>query len=118
LREHDPEVVEFLGLKPQDVMGESHLEDQLLDKLCDFLLELGHGFSFEARQKRILIGDTHNLVDLVFYHRVLKCHVLVAQLFNLTQLHRRRAVQQGRARTVQRASRRDPRGDPAARRDG
>jgi hypothetical protein len=58
-------------------MSESHLEDQLLDKLQDFLLELGHGFCFEARQKRILIGDTHNFVDLVFYHRVLKCHILV-----------------------------------------
>ncbi len=73
----DPYVFEFLGLKPQEVMGESHLEDQLLDKLQEFLLELGHGFCFEARQKRILIGDTHNFVDLVFYHRVLKCHVLV-----------------------------------------
>jgi len=58
-------------------MGESHLEDQLLDKLQEFLLELGHGFCFEARQKRILIGDSHNFVDLVFYHRILKCHVLV-----------------------------------------
>ena len=58
-------------------MSESHLEDQLLDKIQYFLLELGHGFCFEARQKRILIGDTHNFVDLVFYHRVLKCHVLV-----------------------------------------
>ena len=46
-------------------------------KLQDFLLELGHGFCFEARQKRILIGDTHNFIDLVFYHRILKCHVLV-----------------------------------------
>ena len=73
----DPYVFEFLGLKPREVMSESHLEDQLLDKLQDFLLELGHGFCFEARQKRILIGDTHNFVDLVFYHRVLKCHVLV-----------------------------------------
>ena len=73
----DPYVFEFLGLKPQDVMGESHLEDQLLDKLHDFLLELGHGFCFEARQQRILIGDSHNFVDLVFYHRILKCHVLV-----------------------------------------
>ena len=73
----DPYVFEFLGLKPMEVMSESHLEDQLLDKLQDFLLELGHGFCFEARQKRILIGDTHNFVDLVFYHRVLKCHVLV-----------------------------------------
>jgi predicted nuclease of restriction endonuclease-like (RecB) superfamily len=73
----DPYIFEFLGLKPREVMSESHLEDQLLDKLQDFLLELGHGFCFEARQKRILIGDTHSFVDLVFYHRVLKCHVLV-----------------------------------------
>ncbi len=57
-------------------MSESHLEDQLLDKLQEFLLELGHGFCFEARQKRILIGDEHFFVDLVFYHRILKCHVL------------------------------------------
>jgi predicted nuclease of restriction endonuclease-like (RecB) superfamily len=73
----DPYVFEFLGLQPREVMSESHLEDQLLDKLQDFLLELGHGFCFEARQKRILIGDTHGFVDLVFYHRILKCHVLV-----------------------------------------
>jgi predicted nuclease of restriction endonuclease-like (RecB) superfamily len=73
----DPYILEFLGLKPREVMSETHLEDQLLDKLQDFLLELGHGFCFEARQKRILIGDTYNFVDLVFYHRILKCHVLV-----------------------------------------
>jgi predicted nuclease of restriction endonuclease-like (RecB) superfamily len=73
----DPYIFEFLGLKPMEVMGESHLEDQLLDHLQTFLLELGHGFCFEARQKRILIGETHGFVDLVFYHRVLKCHVLV-----------------------------------------
>jgi predicted nuclease of restriction endonuclease-like (RecB) superfamily len=73
----DPYIFEFLGLKAKEVMSESHLEDQLLDKLQEFLLELGHGFCFEARQKRILIGNTHNFVDLVFYHRILKCHVLV-----------------------------------------
>jgi len=73
----DPYIFEFLGLKPREVMSESHLEEQLLDKLQKFLLEMGHGFCFEARQKRILIGDTHNFVDLVFYHRILKCHVLV-----------------------------------------
>ena len=71
----DPYIFEFLGLRSQEVMSESHLEDQLLDKLQDFLLELGHGFCFEARQKRILIGDKHGFVDLVFYHRILKCHV-------------------------------------------
>jgi len=73
----DPYVFEFLGLRSRDVMAESDLEDALLDRLQDFLLELGHGFCFEARQKRILIGDEHFFVDLVFYHRILKCHVLV-----------------------------------------
>ena len=73
----DPYIFEVLGIKPREVMGESDLENALLDKLQDFLLELGHGFCFEARQKRILIGDTHGFVDLVFYHRILKCHVLV-----------------------------------------
>ncbi|MBM3204059.1 DUF1016 domain-containing protein [Candidatus Woesearchaeota archaeon] len=73
----DPYIFEFLGLRSRDVMGETDLEDALLDRLQDFLLEMGHGFCFEARQKRILIGDEHFFVDLVFYHRVLKCHVLV-----------------------------------------
>lgn len=73
----DPYIFEFLGLKPKEVMGESDLEDGLLDKLQDFLLELGHGFCFENRQKRILIGDTYGFVDLVFYHRILKCHILI-----------------------------------------
>jgi predicted nuclease of restriction endonuclease-like (RecB) superfamily len=73
----DPYVVEFLGLKSTEVMSESALEDQLLDRLQSFLLEMGEGFCFEARQRRILIGDTHGFVDLVFYHRILKCHVLV-----------------------------------------
>jgi predicted nuclease of restriction endonuclease-like (RecB) superfamily len=73
----DPYVFEFLGLKSREVMGESDLEDSLLDKLQDFLLELGHGFCFEARQKRLLIGEKYGFVDLVFYHRILKCHVLI-----------------------------------------
>ncbi|MEE4143427.1 MAG: PDDEXK nuclease domain-containing protein [Halieaceae bacterium] len=73
----DPYVFEFLGLKPAEVMSESDLEAQLTEKLQAFLLELGHGFCFEARQKRILIGDELFFVDLVFYHRILKCHVLV-----------------------------------------
>ncbi|VFN07146.1 MAG: Predicted nuclease of restriction endonuclease-like (RecB) superfamily, DUF1016 family, partial [Candidatus Kentron sp. G] len=63
---HDPYIFEFLGIKPKEVMSESDLEDRLLDKLEDFLLELGHGFCFEARQKRILIGDTYGFIDLVF----------------------------------------------------
>lgn len=77
----DPFVFEFLGLKPKEVMSESHLEDQLMDKIEEFLLELGHGFCFEARQKRILIGGEHFFIDLVFYNRILKCHVL-ARIFH------------------------------------
>jgi predicted nuclease of restriction endonuclease-like (RecB) superfamily len=77
LNVRDPYIFEFLGLKPKEVMGESVLEDELLNKLQDFLLELGNGFCFEARQKRILIGDNYNFIDMVFYHRILKCHVLV-----------------------------------------
>lgn len=73
----DPYIFEFLGLSSQEVMPESQLEDTLLSRLQEFLLELGHGFCFEARQKRILIGDEYYFVDLVFYHRILKCHVLI-----------------------------------------
>ncbi len=72
----DPYVFEFLGIKPREVMSEDRLEEALLDKVQEFLLELGHGFCFEARQKRILIGDELFFVDLVFYHRILKCHIL------------------------------------------
>lgn len=82
----DPYVFEFLGLRPQEVMTERALENALLDKLQDFLIELGHGFCFEARQKRLLIGGEHGFVDLVFYHRILKCHVLV-ELKNDTFRH-------------------------------
>jgi len=73
----DPYVFEFLGIKPKEVMEEADLETALLDKIQEFLLELGHGFCFEARQKRILIGNRHFFIDLVLYHRVLKCHVLI-----------------------------------------
>ncbi len=73
----DPYIFEFLGLQPVEVLSESQLENQLTAKLEDFLLELGYGFCFEARQKRILIGNEHFFVDLVFYHRILKCHILI-----------------------------------------
>jgi len=68
---------EFLGLKAKDAMEESDLETALLDHLQDFMMEMGHGFCLEARQKKILIGDEYFFIDLVFYHRILKCHVLV-----------------------------------------
>jgi len=73
----DPYVFEFLGVKSQEIMHESNLELALLDKLQAFLLELGRGFCFEARQRRILIGGEYFFVDLIFYHRILKCHVLI-----------------------------------------
>jgi predicted nuclease of restriction endonuclease-like (RecB) superfamily len=73
----DPYIFEFLGLKPTEAVAESDLEQALLDNLQEFLLELGHGFCLEARQKSIVIGTTRGFVDLVFYHRILKCHVLV-----------------------------------------
>lgn len=68
---------EFLGLKVKDAVEETDLETALLDHLQEFMLEMGHGFCLEARQKKILIGDEYFFIDLVFYHRILKCHVLV-----------------------------------------
>ena len=73
----DPFTFEFLGLPIKDVLEESELEQALIDNIQQFLLELGNGFCFEARQKRILIGDEYYYIDLVFYHRILKCHILV-----------------------------------------
>lgn len=74
---NDPLTVEFLGLSDRALVSESDLEQALLDHLQMFLLELGYGFCFEARQKRILIDGEYYFIDLVFYHRILKCHVLV-----------------------------------------
>lgn len=68
---------EFLELGIQSVVEESDLETALLNHLQQFIVELGNGFCLEARQKRILIGETYYFIDLVFYHRILKCHVLV-----------------------------------------
>lgn len=72
-----PFTFEFLGLKSRDTVYENELEQALVDHLEEFLIELGHGFCFEAKQKRITIGDEYFFIDLVFYHRILKCHVLV-----------------------------------------
>lgn len=68
---------EFLKINKPQLIEESELEQALINNLKDFILELGNGFCFEARQKRMLIGDEYYFVDLVFYHRILKCHVLV-----------------------------------------
>ena len=73
----DPYVLEFLGLPEQNSYSESDLEQRLIDKLEHFLLELGKGFTFVARQKRISIDEKHFYIDLVFYNRLLKAFVLI-----------------------------------------
>ena len=73
----DPYILEFLDLKENRDYHESDLEQALIDKLQEFLLELGKGFSFVARQKRITIEGDHYYVDLVFYNYILKCFVLI-----------------------------------------
>lgn len=72
-----PFTFEFLGLTAKDVVEESDLETALIDHLQDFILELGMGFCFEERQKKLLIDDRYFKADLVFYHRILKRHVIV-----------------------------------------
>lgn len=72
----DPYILEFLGLPDKSFYSENDLEQKLIDKLEHFLLELGNGFTFVARQKRITFDERHFKVDLVFYNRILKCFVL------------------------------------------
>lgn len=71
-----PFTFEFLGIEAKDAYTERDLENSLLNHLEEFLLELGKGFCFEARQKRIIIDDEYYFADLVFYHRILHCNVI------------------------------------------
>lgn len=73
----DPYILEFLGLPEMNQYSESDLEEQIINKLEHFLLELGQGFAFVARQKRITFDDKHFRIDLVFYNRILKSFVLI-----------------------------------------
>lgn len=73
----NPLFLEFLGLEEKTQYSESDLETAIINHLQTFLAEMGRGFCFEARQKRITFGNTHYRIDLVFYHRILKCHVLI-----------------------------------------
>jgi len=73
----DPYVLEFLQIPEVYRMTESKLEQKIIDNLQTFLLELGKGFSFVGRQHRITLDNDHYYVDLVFYHRILKCFVLI-----------------------------------------
>jgi predicted nuclease of restriction endonuclease-like (RecB) superfamily len=73
----DPYILEFLGLPDLNTYSEDELEQKLIDKLEHLLLELGTGFTFVARQKRISFDEKHFKIDLVFYNRILKCFVLI-----------------------------------------
>ncbi|MGN0028845.1 MAG: YhcG family protein [Marinilabiliaceae bacterium] len=73
----DPLTLEFLGLSPDVSCSESKLENAIISKMQQFLLELGKGFLFEARQKRFSFDERHFFVDLVFYNRLLQCYVLI-----------------------------------------
>lgn len=73
----NPLTLEFLGLRIDAAYSESKLENAIIGKLQDFLLELGKGFLFEARQKRFTFNEQHFFVDLVFYNRLLQCYVLI-----------------------------------------
>jgi len=73
----NPLVLEFLGMDEKTVFSESDLETAIINKLQKFLLELGKGFLFEARQKRFTYDEDHFIVDLVFYNRLLQCYVLI-----------------------------------------
>ena len=74
---HNPVTLEFLDMEQQDVYTETKLETAILNNLQRFLLEMGRGFCFEYRQKRILIDQDYYKADLIFYHRILKCHVII-----------------------------------------
>jgi predicted nuclease of restriction endonuclease-like (RecB) superfamily len=73
----DPYILEFIGLKEEPHLKETALESGLIEHLKDFILELGKGFSFAARQKRITLDGDHFYIDLVFYNRLLRCFVLI-----------------------------------------
>ena len=73
----NPLVLEFVGLKPDSSYSETDLESAIIDKLQMFLLEMGKGFLFEARQKRFTFDEDNFYVDLVFYNRLLQCFVLI-----------------------------------------
>ncbi|GHT28689.1 hypothetical protein AGMMS49574_03500 [Bacteroidia bacterium] len=73
----NPYVLEFLDLDEKPEYNETDMEKQILNHLQEFLLELGTGFCFEARQKRITFNNKHYRIDLVFYHKILKCNVLI-----------------------------------------
>ena len=72
-----PYILEFLNIPERTSYSEKDLETSIINHLQEFLIEMGRGFCFEARQKRISFNNKHYRIDLVFYHRILKCHILL-----------------------------------------
>ncbi len=83
----DPYILEFLNIPQSYKLSEKHLEQKIIDNLQTFLMELGKGFTFVSRQYRITLANTHYYVDLVFYHRILKCFVLIDLKINEVKHH-------------------------------
>ena len=73
----DPIILEFLGIPASHKLTETKLEEALISNLQRFLLELGKGFAFVARQKRLTLDGDHFYTDLIFYHTILKCYVII-----------------------------------------
>jgi predicted nuclease of restriction endonuclease-like (RecB) superfamily len=73
----EPLILEFLGVAEQPAFSETDLETAIIDKIEKFMLELGKGFLFEARQKRFTFDEDHFFIDLVLYNRLLRCYVLI-----------------------------------------
>jgi predicted nuclease of restriction endonuclease-like (RecB) superfamily len=73
----NPFILEFLGIPERYEYSETDIEQAIINNLQNFLIEMGRGFCFEARQKRISFNNRHYRIDLIFYHRILKCHVLI-----------------------------------------
>lgn len=83
----DPYILEFLGIPENTKFSEKELEQKIIDNMRDFLLEMGKGFSFVARQFRITLNNKHYYIDLVFYHHILKCFVLLDLKLNAINHH-------------------------------
>lgn len=83
----NPYILEFLGIPENSKFSEKELEQKIIDNMRDFLLEMGKGFSFVARQFRITLNNKHYYIDLVFYHHILKCFVLIDLKLNVINHH-------------------------------
>jgi predicted nuclease of restriction endonuclease-like (RecB) superfamily len=86
-------MLDFLGLEEKPSYSESDLEESIITNQQNFLVEMGREFCFEARQKRITFDNKHYRIDLVFYHRILKCHILLDLLCGTQHNNSNAAIQ-------------------------